>query len=280
VKRALLILPLAALLAGCSGSSNSSSPTITIQPAKTYQLIDRAPTSGVPAGKPVTVGFTVKQPSGKPLTQFKTGPGPHTGVHLIIVSDDLSTIIHRHPPIGTDGHLQQQIVFPKPGNYTALADVYPKTGVIPNFQLRYPIHVDGKEHSQQLPPFKATQVVDGYHVTMHGKPNLRVARPAILKLSVTDPNGKPAKFQVWYGALAHAVFFQKGTMAYFHTHVCGSNTPGCTSVLGAPNLKATSTKPGEIHAGVLLPGSGTWKLFLQFQVNGKRITVPYTLQVR
>jgi len=280
VKRALLILPLAAMLAGCSGGSDSSSPTITIKPARTYQLIDRAPSGGVPARKPVTVGFTVQQPSGKPLTQFKTGPGPHTGIHLIIVSDDLSTIIHRHPPLSADGHLRQKVVFPKPGNYTALADIYPRTGVIPNFQLRYDIHVDGKEKFQQLPPFKATQMVDGYRVTMHGKPNLRVARPAILKLSVTDPNGKPAKFQVWYGALAHAVFFQKGTMAYFHTHVCGPNTPGCTSVIGAPNLKATSTKPGEIHAGVLLPGSGTWKLFLQFQVNGKRITVPYTLQVR
>jgi hypothetical protein len=280
VKHALLILPLAAVLAGCSGGTDTSSPTITIKPAKTYELIDRAPTGGVPPGKPVTVGFTVQQPSGKPLTDFKTGPGPHTGIHLIIVSDDLSTLIHRHPPVGPDGHLRQNIVFPKPGNYTALADIYPKNGPIRNFQLRYDIQVDGKEKSQQLPPFEATQVVDGYRVTMHGKPNLRVARPAILKLTVEDPNGKPARFQVWYGALAHAVFFQKGTMAYFHTHVCGPDTPGCTSIIGQPNLKATSSKPGEIRAGVLLPGAGTWKLFLQLQVNGKRITVPYTLRVK
>jgi hypothetical protein len=278
VKRALLIFPLAAVLAGCSGGS--STPTITIKPAKTYALVDREPASGIPAGKPATVGFTVQQPSGKALTQFKTGAGPHTGIHLIIVSDDLSTLIHRHPPVAADGHLRQQIVFPKPGNYTVLADIYPKSGPIPNFQLRYGVHVDGKEALQQLPPFKATQVVDGYRVTIHGKPNLRVARPAVLRISVTDPNGKPAKFQVWYGALAHAVFFQKGTMAYFHTHVCGANTPGCTSVVGQPNLKATSSKPGEMRAGVLLPGGGTWKLFLQLQVNGKRITVPYTLHVR
>src|SRR5829696_6839589 len=172
VKRALLILPLAAVLAGCSGGS--STPTITIKPAKTYQLVDREPASGIPAGTPVTVGFSVQQPSGKALTQFKTGAGPHTGIHLIIVSDDLSTLIHRHPPVAADGHLRQQIVFPKPGNYTVLADIYPKSGPIPNFQLRYGAHVDGKEALQQLPPFKATQVVDGYRVTIHGKPNLRV----------------------------------------------------------------------------------------------------------
>src|SRR5262249_46652707 len=105
VKRALLLLPFALVLAGCSGSSNSMQPTITVKPAKPYQLIDRSPTTSVAPGKPTTVAFTVQQPSGQPLTQFKTGPGPHTGVHVIIVSDDLSTIIHRHPPIQPDGHV-------------------------------------------------------------------------------------------------------------------------------------------------------------------------------
>jgi hypothetical protein len=280
VKRALLIVPLAAVLAGCSGSSNSSSPAITIKPAKTYQLVDKSPSSGVQPGKPTTVGFTVRQPSGKPLTAYKTGPGPHTGVHLIIVDDDLSAIIHRHPPVQPDGHVSEQVVLPKPGNYTVLADIYPKTGPIPNFQLRYDIHATGHGIAQPTPPFRATQVVDGYRVTMHGKPNLRVARPAILKITVAKPNGKPAPFQVWYGALAHAVFFQKGTLAYFHTHVCGPNTPACTSILGQPNIKATATKPGVIHAGILLPGSGTWVLFLQFKTDGKTLTAPYTLQVR
>ena len=51
----------------------------------------------------VTVKFTVVQPSGAPLVHYRTGPGPHTGVHLILVRDDLSTIIHRHPPIAADG---------------------------------------------------------------------------------------------------------------------------------------------------------------------------------
>jgi hypothetical protein len=280
VKRALLIVPFAAALAGCSGSSDSGAPTITIKPAKTYQLVDRSPSSGISPGKPVTVGFTVQQPSGKPLTRFKTGPGPHTGVHVIVVADDLSTIIHRHPPPNAQGHVSEQFVLPKPGDYTVLADIYPKTGPIPNFQLRYDIHADGKASPKPLPAFKAKQTVDGYTVDLHGNPKLRVAVPKILKATVTAPNGKPAPFDVWYGALAHAVFFQKGTRAYFHTHVCGPNTPGCTSIVGQPTIKAQSTKPGVLHAGILLPGSGTWELFLQFKSNGKVVTVPYTLHVR
>jgi hypothetical protein len=279
VKRVLLLLPVVAVLAGCS-SSSSSTPTITVPKAKVYKLIDRGTTQGLSAGKPVTVGFTVQQPSGTPLTKYKTGPGPHTGVHVIIVAQDLSTIIHRHPPVQPDGHVSERVVLPKPGNYTVLADIYPSTGQIPNFQLRYDLATKGKEHFQPLPPFQAVQTVDGYKVDLHGKPKLRVAEPKILTVTVTKPNGKPAPFEVWYGALAHAVFFQKGTLAYFHTHICGANTPGCTSILGQPTIKGTSTKPGVLHAGVLLPGSGTWELFLQFKSNGKILTVPYTLRVR
>jgi hypothetical protein len=281
VKRAALVLSLAVALAGCSGGS--STPTITVGPAHVYKLVNTSPTSAVAPGTPAVVGFTVQQPSGRPLTQYKTGPGPHTGVHVIIVADDLSTIIHRHPPVQSDGHVQEQIVFPKPGTYTVLTDIYPKVGpapnVQPNFQLRYNVQVKGTERPQPLPPFKAAQTVDGYHVVLHGKPNLRVARPAILKVTVTAPNGKPASFDVWFGALAHAVFFQKGTLAYFHTHVCGPNTPGCTSILGQPTINASSTKPGVLHAGILLPASGTWELFLQFKSNGQIVTVPYTLRV-
>jgi len=82
------------------------------------------------------VSFTVQLPSGKPLTHYKTGPGPHTGVHLIIVRDDLAYIIHQHPPIGPNGLLRQVVTFPAPGPYRVLVDVYPNLpGVLPNFQL-------------------------------------------------------------------------------------------------------------------------------------------------
>jgi hypothetical protein len=35
-----------------------------------------------------------------------------------------------------------------------------------------------------------------------------------------------------------------------------------------------------LHVGVLLPVSGTWRLFLQSKVDGRVITAPFTLDVR
>jgi hypothetical protein len=97
---------------------------------------------------------------------------------------------------------------------------------------------------------------------------------------VTDPDGKPATFTPWYGALAHAVFFRQGSLDYFHTHICAPDAAGCTSVLGGAKVTGTSATPGKLTIGVLVPVPGTWRLFLQCQVNGHVLTAPFTLTVK
>src|ERR1700758_1820975 len=88
---------IALVLAGC-GSSGGSAVTIpSIGAAKVFTLGGFSPTTTVRPGTPVTISFTVLQPNGRPLTRYRTGPGPHTGVHLIIVRRDLGYIIHKHP---------------------------------------------------------------------------------------------------------------------------------------------------------------------------------------
>jgi hypothetical protein len=96
---------------------------------------------------------------------------------------------------------------------------------------------------------------------------------------VTAPDGKAAAFTPWYGALAHAIFFRKGSLDYFHTHVCAPGASGCTSLLGATRVTGTSATPGELTVGVLVPVAGTWRLFLQCRVNGTIVTAPFTLMV-
>ena len=95
----------------------------------------------------------------------------------------------------------------------------------------------------------------------------------------TGPGGTPPTFTPWFGALAHAIFFRKGSLDYFHTHVCAPGVSGCTSVLGPAKVTGTSTTPGKLKVGVLVPASGTWRLFLQCKIDGKVLTVPFTLKV-
>ncbi len=70
-----------------------------VAPARVFTLGDFAPTGPIVAGRPTKMTFAVKLPNGKTLTSYKTGAGPHTGVHLIIVRKDLAYIIHDHPPV-------------------------------------------------------------------------------------------------------------------------------------------------------------------------------------
>ena len=270
----------AAALSGCGGASGAAVSVPKIAPARVYTLSGFQPSGAVTPGRPTTIAFTVQMPNGKPLTSYKTGSGPHTGVHLIIVRDDLAYIIHQHPPIGHDGLLKQTVTFPAPGRYRVLVDVYPNIpGGQPNFQLFKTIDVTGQYKPQALPSFKPDQVVDGYHIDMQGHPDLRAIQAAFVNVDVLDPHGHKVSFAPWFGALAHAIFFHEGSLDYFHTHVCGPNAPNCTSVLGATRITGHATAPGKLTLGVLLPVSGTWRLFLQMKLGGRVVTVPYTLKV-
>ena len=278
-RRALVVAALALSLTACG--SKSSAPNLpTIQAAHTFALAGFEPAGPVAAGKPVTVSFTIRQPNGKPLTNYRRGSGPHTGVHLIIVRDDLSVIVHQHPPVAPDGRVAQQVILPAPGPYHVVIDAYPN---LPppyrNFQLSGTIHVAGAYRPWALPAFQPTVTVDGYRFDLHGQPHLRAIQSNILPITVSGPDGKQADFTPWFGALAHAIFFRSGSLDYFHTHVCAPGATGCASFLGGSSITGSSSTPGKLNVGVLLPARGTWRLFLQCNVKGHVLTAPFTLKV-
>jgi hypothetical protein len=266
-------------VAGCGGGSGGS-PTIAIQPAGQYRLTTR-PASAPAAGKPTKITFSIQQPDGGNLTKFKRGAGPHTGVHVIYVRDDLGAIVHHHPQIAANGSFTDTVDLPLGGPYRVVIDVYPQQATpLPNFQLFTRIHVAGTYAPKPLPPPTATQTVDGYRFALHGVPHLRAIQAALLSFTVTGPDGTPAKFTPWYGALAHAIFFRKGSLTYFHTHVCAPGAANCTSLFGGAKVTGTSSTPGKLSVGVLVPIGGTWRLFLQCRVAGRVLTAPFTLQVK
>lgn len=281
-RRFVTVLPLVVLgvvVAGCGGSSGP--PKVVA--AHQFELIDFTPAKPVQPGKPTTVSFKIQQPDGTVMTKFKRGSGPHTGVHLIIVRRDLSVIIHRHPPESPGGLFKQVVTFPSAGPYKLVLDVYPQTSnvALRNFQLPHSITVAGTYKPIALPKPVRSETVDGFHfdIVKITPPKLRAIDPAFMSITVTNPQGKPAPFTPWYGALAHAIFFRKGSLDYFHTHVCAPGATTCGSVFGGASVTGSSATPGHLKVGVLVPLEGTWRLFLQVQSGGKIITAPFTLPV-
>jgi hypothetical protein len=258
-------------LAGCGGGG-SSAPTISVGAARTYSLVSRV------HGK--RVDLKIVQPDGTPLTRLKTGAGPHTGVHVIVVRRDLAVLLHEHPKVAQDGTFSAEVASLPPGPYRVVVDVYPaQQSPQPNFQLFSTLRIPGGYTPQKLPPPRETESVDGMTFALHGTPRLHAIQPAFLSFTVSH-DGKPASFTPWFGALAHAIFFRAGTLDYFHTHVCAPGAAGCTSILGAAKVTGSSSTPGKLQVGVLVPVAGTWQLFLQARVDGRVVTAPFTLEVR
>ena len=271
----------AILLAGYGGSGAAlTAPRVA--PAKVFSLSGFQPSTPVVPGRPTTISFTVRQPSGKPLTRYRTGPGPHTGVHLIIVRDDLAYIIHQHPPVSADGLVRQTVTFPAPGPYKVLVDLYPNIpGAQPNFQLFDAVTVAGSYRPDPLPPFNPDAAVDGYHLDMQPHPALHAIQARFVNVEVTDAQGRKVTFVPWFGALAHAIFFHQGSLDYFHSHICAPNAPNCGTLPGVASSRMVgqSTARGRLTIGVLLPEPGVWRLFLQMKLGGQIVTAPYTLRV-
>jgi hypothetical protein len=183
--------------------------------------------------------------------------------------------------VKADGTISETVTFPEPGPYRVVVDAYPQTtSPQRNFQLFTSLRVRGGYAPQKLPPYRGADVVDGYRIALHGRPQLHAIQAGFLTATVTDPDGRPADFTPWYGALAHAIFFRAGSLDYFHTHVCAPGASGCTSALGATKVTGSSSTPGRLNVGVLVPTPGTWRLFLQCRVNGHVLTAPFTLNVK
>lgn len=270
-------------LAGCGGSSDEGGlEGPDIGKAKSFELVGLEDTGPIEAGKPAALKFHIEQPEGGPLTRYKTGSGPHTGVHVIMVRKDLSRIVHRHPPVDAQGTVTDKATFPDPGPWQVVTDVYPDLGAntLQNFQLIGEVEVGGGEYvPRPLPALQLRQVVGGNRFVMRRPAALQALKPSFLDIDVRDAQGRPATFDQYYGALAHAIFFHKDSLAYFHTHVCGAGAKGCATSLGGTSVTGKSTTPGALRVGMLLPSAGTWKLFLQARIGGKVVTVPYTLKV-
>ena len=151
-----------------------------MQPAREYRLDQLHVVH--PAGKPAVLSFRIVQPDGTPLTAYKRGAGPHTGVHLILVRRDLSTIVHRHPPIAPTGRSARRSRSRHAGPYRIVVDAYPAHAAQTNFQLFSSIDVPGSYRPQPLPPLEQTQTVDGYRFALQ---SVRICGPSSLRSSAS-----------------------------------------------------------------------------------------------
>ncbi|MGW8768150.1 hypothetical protein ACWGN5_37365 [Streptomyces sp. NPDC055815] len=217
-----------------------------------YTLALETPT---PAAGRSTLKFSIKDAAGKKVTAFTTEHGKE--LHFIVASRDLNTFRHLHPVKAADGTWSVDADLPAAGGYKAFADFKPAAPGARGVTLGADLSVPGAYAPQPLPAVAPTATVDGYRVRLGGV--LDPGKAGELRLTVTK-GGKPVTdLQSYLGAYGHLVALRDGDLAYLHVHP-NEGGPG-------PDVSFTATAPS----------AGTYRLFLDFQHEGKVRTASFTV---
>lgn len=202
------------------------------------------PTTTLPPLESTPFPFRVLAEDG-PVTTFDLEQGKR--MHLVIVSRDLSMHAHVHPELGPDGTWTTPLTL-SPGSYRAVAD-FSTEGE--RRSLAVDLAVPGPLEATPLPAPATTATAGDLRVELSREGDE-------LSFTAYDADGQPVVPEPYLGARGHLVAFRAGDLAYAHVHPSGEEG-------------ATTSYTAE------LPGPGTYRLFLELQVDGTVRTAAYTL---
>ncbi len=212
------------------------------------------------AGKPATLSFTPKNKDNA-TAAVPLDVEHEKKIHLIIVSEDLSWFSHIHPEYQVDGSYSVTETFPNGGNYYLYADYKPSGS---SHQLEK-IQVSVKGKTKQPVSYSAAKLVskiDGYEVKFVNGNELKANNEGHLIINI-EKEGKPinaTELEKYLGANAHIVIVGMEDKDYLHVHPEANEFP--------------------IHAHTTLPKAGVYRMWLQFQTNGKLHTADFILDVK
>jgi hypothetical protein len=207
------------------------------------------------AGKPSTFLFRILDSTGRATHTFDRDGGVR--LHLIVVRRDFAGYQHLHPQPRPDGRWSVPLTLAAPGAYRAFAD-FEVAGA--KTVLGRDLFVAGAFTPTPLPAPKRTVHADGFDIALtHAA--LHAHQATKLHFAISR-NGEPVPaLDSYVGHRGHLVALRDGDLSYSHVH------------------PEPDTKVGEIVFHSELPSSGSYRLFLQFKIDGVVHTAPFTVDV-
>ncbi|MFH9005838.1 hypothetical protein ACH4E5_21745 [Streptomyces afghaniensis] len=219
-------------------------------------------TPSVTAGQRADLRFTVRDGSGRAVTAYQRAHEKE--LHLIVASRDLVTYRHLHPTRAADGTWSTPVDLPRAGGYRVFADFTPAEKDARNLTLGADLAASGPYQPKGLPAPATTAGTNGYEVKLSGA--LRPGKASELKLKVSRAGRPVTDLQPYLGAYGHLVALRSGDLAYLHVHPNGE--PGDGKTRPGPDISFTATAPS----------AGSYRLFLDFQHDGKVHTAAFTVR--
>jgi hypothetical protein len=202
-------------------------------------------------GRTETLRFRIVDEHGEAVRDFDVTHEKR--MHLILARRDLTGFQHLHPELGADGTWSADVRLDTAGSYRLFADFShddtPRT-------LAADLRVDGAADLRALPAPQPTAVSDGGYDVRLDAGAARPGHEAGLRFTITR-DGVPVKTEPYLGAGGHLVALREGDMAFLHVHPMDDG----------------------VRFAATFPTAGRYRLFLQFQHEGRVHTAAFTQEV-
>ncbi|MGW6919355.1 hypothetical protein ACWGB8_36910 [Kitasatospora sp. NPDC054939] len=248
---------------GGHGAATSPGAGLSAE-ADGYRL--ESPAAELPAQRTVGYPFTVIGRDGRPVTGFT--PVQTKPLHFYAIRSDLTGYQHVHPAMAADGTWNADLAPLAPGDWRLYAAFSPADSPRRGSELvlSRTVTVPGAAMATPLPPAAGRTTVDGYTVDVRGEPmpgwNSR------LTVAVSRDGVPVTDLEPYLESYAHLSAFHEGDLALAHLHPLNAAAPSPDG-RGGPEL--------TFHA--MLGRPGNWRLFLQFQTEGRIHTATVTLDL-
>ena len=207
----------------------------------------------LPRGRERTLRFRIVDERGETVRDFDVEH--ERRMHLILARRDLTGFQHLHPEQAADGSWSTPVRIDAAGSYRLFADFAhdgePQT-------LASDLRVDGAADLRALPAPAATAVTDGGYDVRLDAGDARAGEETELRFRIRS-RGKPIRTEPYLGAGGHLVALREGDLAFLHVHPLAEDS---------------------VRFAATFPTAGRYRLFLQFQHDGRIQTVAFTHEVR
>ena len=213
------------------------------------------------SGKEEQISIQIQDNTGKPVEKFQVSHEKQ--MHLIVVNKDLSYFSHIHPEYKGKGLFQISTTFPSGGDFKLIADFIPEGGDPKTESQWVKVAGDSPPAKPLQPDTTLTKVIDGKEVTL-AFDKLQAGKELMMTFTINDANTKQpiTNLEPYLGAVGHVVILSADAEKYLHNHP----------------LEEKATGP-LAKFGTSFPSSGVYKIWGQFQHQGRTFIAPFTVQV-
>lgn len=256
----------------CS-TDGTLSGTMPIQSHRSYCIKSDVSETTYTSNTPSTYSFSIVDDQGNTLKELDI---VHEKImHFIVVRKDLANFQHVHPEFNsaTGEFTLSDLVLPSDGEYRLFTDFTPSASMMDPNGEKLPVTISQDVRVGNIANYKPqsigdttnAKIFDGYQLTLITNPvNPTTGSENKITFDIKQ-DGKPVTdLEQYLGALGHSVILSEGDLQFIHGH---------------PVEDSSKPQTGKVNFMVSFPEAGKYKVFTQFQRQGKITTTDFVVDV-